>query len=84
MKSYISIVVRIGISNITKHKWNQNMVNIETSWIIINTKFYHISTLLKLFDCSSLYISVPIHSQHHQLHKLNEYSSICGVSSGTK
>ena len=37
------------------------MVNIKPSWIIINTKFYHIMTLLKLFNCSNLYISVPIH-----------------------
>lgn len=73
MKSYKSIVVRIGIHYITKHKYNKKMVNIEPSWIIINTKFYHIMTLLKLFNCSNLYISVPIHSHHHKLHKLNEH-----------
>ena len=30
-------------------------------------------TLLKLFNCSNWYISVPIHSHHHKLHKLNEH-----------
>ena len=42
MKSYKSIVVRIRIHYITKHKYNKKMVNIEPSWIIISTKFYHI------------------------------------------
>ena len=56
MKSCKSIIVRIGIHYITKPKYNKKMANIEPSWIIIYTQFYHIMTLLKLFNCSNLYI----------------------------